>query len=243
MTLREQITTITHGVGAGLQFNAGPAGLACARGTYEMPLQRALAQYLKPAGVFYDIGANVGFFTAIAAKLVGPAGQVYAFEPVPENAERIHQNIQLNQFRNVGVLEKAVSNTNGQGILLLADHCGGATLATAGLPPDLRGKMTVDLVRIDDLVSQARIKPPTVVKVDVEGAEIEALEGMGQTLGQFQPVVIYEVDDAELEAFQYKFRAVAEFLQTLNYQSIPLEAAYPGIPWHVGHAVALPGKY
>lgn len=242
MIFQNQDVTLAQGVGAGLKFRADKSNRDCRQGTYELPLQKALQNYLKPEGIFYDIGANIGFFTVIAAKLVGTSGHVYAFEPVPENAARISENIKLNEFSNVTLLEKAVSQTTGSGELLLAHHHGGATLSSAGTPPDLKGEMTVDLVCIDDLVLEKTLLPPTFVKIDVEGAEIEALRGMIQTLNQFKPIIIYEVDDGNALAFQRKSEEIATFIRTLGYEITPLEAAYPNIRWHVGHAIAIHPK-
>ncbi|NEO36987.1 MAG: FkbM family methyltransferase [Moorea sp. SIOASIH] len=238
MNLSNQQVTLNNGVGAGLKFHGDGSNPDFARGTYELPLQNALASCLNRDHIFYDIGANIGFFTIIAAKLVGSSGQVYAFEPVPNNADIILRNVELNSFSNVTVFPQAVSDSTGTGELLLAHHSGGATLATAGTPPDLRGEMTVDLVSIDDLVSQKTLKPPTVVKIDVEGAEINVLRGMIQTIKEFQPILIYEVDDGNQESFKLKNKTIEMFIDSLGYKIMPLEPAYPNIPWYVGHAIA-----
>lgn len=240
MNVTSQQLTLNQGVGAGLKFNPDGSNRDYAIGTYELPIQTALTKYLKPNSVFYDIGANIGFFTVIAARLVGQSGQVYAFEPVPENADRIRHNTEINHFSQVTVFQKAVGASAGEAELLLAHHSGGATLSSAGTPPDLRGKMEVELVCIDDLISQGRLQPPSVVKIDVEGAEIAVLQGMVQTLEQFKPILIYEVDDGNEAAFHAKNQELETFIQSVGYRIIPLEAAYPNIKWNVGHAIALP---
>ncbi len=89
--------------------------------------KKSSAQYLKPGDIFYDIGANVGFFTVVAAKLVGASGKVYAFEPEAVNAATLRHNAQINKFAHVTAIEKAVSRTTGQAELLLSDYCGGHT--------------------------------------------------------------------------------------------------------------------
>jgi FkbM family methyltransferase len=238
--LSNRDVTMTNGLGAGLKFNAGLSNPDYALGTNELPVQQALASCLKPGDTFYDIGANVGFFTVIGAKLVGASGRVYAFEPVRENVAIIQRNIKLNNFHNVTVLEKAVSSSTGQGELLLAEYAGGHTLLTAGTPPDVRGVMRVDLVAIDDLVAQQTLPPPDVVKIDVEGAELDVLHGMSQTLQHFQPTIIYEVDDSDRESFKRKRQDIEEFIRSIGYKSTSLAEAYPAIGWHVGHAIAIP---
>jgi FkbM family methyltransferase len=235
-----QAVTISEGVGAGLKFAPDSSNPDFARGTYELPLQKALAHYLKPGDVFYDIGANIGFFTVLAAHLVGKSGCVYAFEPVPENAQRIRHNLKLNHFSNGTVLKKAVSVHTGKGRLLLAQHSGGAMLSSAGTPPDFKGAMNVNLVCIDDLVAQKILKPPALVKIDVEGAEIDVLKGMKQTIQEYKPIIIYEVDDANKESFEQKSKALENLISSLGYNIMPLAVAYPGVNWQIGHSVAIP---
>ncbi|GAB4536734.1 MAG: FkbM family methyltransferase [Pleurocapsa sp.] len=232
--------TMSLGVGAGLKFNSGQAHPDLALGRYELALQQTFGEYLKPGDIFYDIGANVGFFTIIGAKLVGEAGTVYAFEPLPNNAANIRHNIQLNGFNTVTVIEKAVSEKTAPGKLLVTENVGGNTLSGADSPPDVTGAIAVELIAIDDLISQGQIKPPNLIKVDVEGAELDALKGMEQTLRQYRPIVIYEIDDGKQDNFDRKQQAVADFLISLNYRIEALEDSYPDGSWLVGHWLALP---
>jgi FkbM family methyltransferase len=238
--VRNRDVTISQGIGAGVKFNGGSGNPDFALGKYELPLQETLASYLKPGGVFYDIGANIGFFSIIGAKLVGNTGKVYAFEPAPDNAAKIRHNARLNNFSQITVIEKAVSGSMGEGQLLLTENIGGHTLASADRPLDVRGSMAVDLVSIDELIARGELTPPTLVKIDVEGAELDVLQGMKQTLAQYQTLVVYEIDAKQEEAFKRKQQAVADFWQSQSYQIQPLEKCYPGITWKVGHAIALP---
>jgi FkbM family methyltransferase len=228
------------GIGSGIRFEPGSSNRHYASGNNELPVQQALASCLARDAVFYDIGANVGFFTVIAARLVGPDGSVYAFEPVPKNAAYIQLNVDLNRFRNVTVVSKAVSAAPGQGQLWLAKYAGGGALATAAVPPDATQLIDVDLVSIDDLVFRQKWRPPTVVKIDVEGAEIEVLQGMLRTLREIKPVILYEIDDEWLAGFQRKYHACESLLTDLGYRVTRLADSYPEIRWIVGHAIASP---
>ncbi|NJK47790.1 FkbM family methyltransferase [Candidatus Gracilibacteria bacterium] len=232
--------TIKHGVAAGLKFNAGAYNLDTALGTYEMSVQETLSQYLKPGDIFYDIGANVGFFTILAAKLVGSSGKVYAFEPEAVNVATLQHNIQINRFTHVSAIAKAVSRTTGQAELLLAAYSGGHTLATVGSRADARDIINIDVVSIDDLLKQKEIDPPTLVKIDVEGAEIDVLYGMTQTIQEYQPIILYEVDDRNKEIMLSKREEIASFLREYGYEIENLADAYPKISWNVGHAIAIP---
>ncbi len=230
-------------MGKGLRFSVLDAGLSYLLGTAERPVQEALARYIKPGTVFYDIGANLGFFTVIGAKLVGPAGRVYAFEPVAENAETLRRNIALNHFDHVTVFEKAVSCSSGVGELLLVPDAGGATLSSTGtVPSEITGTTSVDLVSLDDLVASQMVPPPAVVKIDVEGAEWEVLQGMVNTIKASKPVLIYEIDDRDTTAFLRKRDQLEAFVNKMGYDVAYLKDAYPGAASTVGHAVATPAE-
>lgn len=232
--------SMMQGVGAGLSFNAGRANPYYAFGTNELPVQEALVRHLHPGQVFYDIGANVGFFTVIGAKLVGPTGLVYAFEPLPENVYALRQNVASNGFHQVTVFVQAVAQSSGYGELFVAHHAGGATLSAADVPPDLKSRITVELVAIDELLAQQRLRPPAVVKVDVEGAELAVFQGMAHTIATFRPIIIYEIDDGDEQAFGRKQQACDSFLQQHGYELTLLADSYPGAGWKVSNTVAMP---
>jgi FkbM family methyltransferase len=236
--LKNRDVWIASGVGAGLRFNTAGLNPGYASGSNELPVQAAIAGYLKPGDVFLDIGANIGFFTIIAARLVGAQGKVYAFEPVPANIAALQHNLALNHFQHAKVLPYAVSNRVGKGDLLLANWNGGASLATAARPPDLKGSILIDLVTIDEMLARKVIEPPALVKIDVEGAELEVLEGMSATIQNYRPVIVFEIDDGDLEAFTRKQAGCEAFLVNNGYQVSRLEDSYQGSEWMVGHYFA-----
>jgi FkbM family methyltransferase len=238
--IRDRDVTIRSGLGQGLRFNAGCSNPDYALGINELPIQSALADVLKPGDTFYDIGAHVGFFTTIAARLVGSSGHIFAFEPSSENLRTLQRNLQLNALSNVTVIPKAVSCQSGTEKLWLAECPGGHTLATIGQPPDVKGSITVETVTIDDLITAGLILPPQLVKIDVEGAELDVLQGMTHTIQAWKPTILYEVDDAVQASFQRKYLALKALITSFDYTVVPLHDAYPGSGWHVGHAIAHP---
>lgn len=237
--VRNRNVSIMSGIGAGLRFNPGFSNPDYAFGTNEQPVQHALAEHLKPGDVFYDIGANVGFFTVIAARLVGEKGQVYAFEPVPENAAFIKANIDLNNFSNIILDQRAVSSHTGKGELILAEYSGGATLSKADTPPDMKGVISVDLISIDDLIAEHEIQPPSLLKIDVEGAEMPVLMGMKETIQKYKPILIYEVDDGNRDRFYQKQEECDSFVEDCGYEIKRLEDSYPGGGWIVSNTLAI----
>jgi FkbM family methyltransferase len=234
--------TIVVGPGLGLRFDPGPSNPNYASGNNELPVQEALVDHLRAGSVFYDIGANVGFLAVLGARLVGQHGMVYAFEPVPSNAAYVRRNAQANRLAQVQVIEKAVSNVSSTGELNLAKYSGGAALALANVdaPPDADGTIQVDIVTVDDLVEHQGLKPPDVVKIDVEGAELEVLEGMEATMKRHRPVIIVEFDAAEAAPLQRKQTAGEQWLRSRGYRVQELPDSYAGSEWLVKHVVATP---
>lgn len=232
---------IRKGVGAGLRFDPAGTNFDYVMGTNETPVQNTLARVTKMGDVFYDIGANVGFFTMIGAKLVGATGAVYAFEPVPYLARAVHQNACRNRFWNVNIIEYAVADRVGTDTLQLTAHPGGATLSSTGVrPADVVEEVPVNLMTIDAWVADGRLKPPNVVKIDVEGAEEAVLKGMIHTLLAHRPTVIYEIDDLNEASYVQRRAQLMSFFTRIGYQVYHLADSYAGAASFVGHAVALP---
>ncbi|MCB1501162.1 MAG: FkbM family methyltransferase [Bauldia sp.] len=239
-TLLSDVRRISGGEGTGLKIIPLEGDREIALGSYEPPVQRALIDNLAPGDVFYDIGANVGFFSLLAARRVGSGGQVYAFEPVPRNAAAIERGAQLNGFSGLKVFCKAAGATSGTAELNLAHHIGGAVLASVGTPPDRRGSLSVEVVAIDDIIRQRALRPPSLVKLDVEGAEMEVLEGMAATLRAHRPILIVELDDATNSGLEAKTASLMSLLAEAGYRFERLAQCYPDADWQVAHFVAKP---
>jgi FkbM family methyltransferase len=166
---------------------------ALAAGSLESSVQEALVRHLAPGGVVYDIGANLGFFSLVAARLVGPEGRVYAFEPAPDNAEAIRRNAELNLVGNIVVIPRAVSSRRGTARLQIVDDQSWSRLEEFGGHPDTERVLEVETVTIDELVGDGELLPPALVKVDVEGAELAVLEGMRRTIEEHRPAIVCEL--------------------------------------------------
>lgn len=202
-------------------------------GNLEASVQEALLRHLGPGDVFYDIGANLGFFALLGARLVGPEGRVFAFEPAPANAGAIVRNAALNGFENVEVIEKAVSARGGQGRLQIVDDQSWSKLTEYGEHPGTEEVVTVELTSVDELVGAGKAPPPRAVKIDVEGAEIAVLEGMRRTLAEHRPAVICELHDTHAE-----FVAA---MTSCGYRTINLEGTAPVTQTGASaHVLALP---
>jgi FkbM family methyltransferase len=120
--------------------------------------------------VAFDVGANVGFFTLLAAKLTGSSGRVYAFEPLPRNLGYLERHVHLNGAANVRIEALAIAATSGEAHFRTAAHASMGGLNDGG---DLR----VVTASLDDLIASGRVARPDFIKMDIEGAEADALRG------------------------------------------------------------------
>lgn len=238
--LRRRTWTVEGGEGVGLKLSF-PQNPDYILGSSELPVQRAFARYLRRGGVFYDVGANVGFFSLLAARFVGREGSVYCFEPVTENAATIRRNAELNSMKNISIFDVAVGCASGVSELHLSKWDGGASLSGSEAPtPKPVEVRSVPVVALDEIVSAKELRAPTLVKIDVEGAELGVIRGMLETISKFKPVVIYEVDDGNRASFERRWEVLDQLVKGLGYDVAHLEDSYPNLRWYVGHSVALP---
>jgi FkbM family methyltransferase len=180
---------IRYGEGAGLRFNACSVNPGFLMGTSESQEQRLIAIFLKPNSVFYDVGANAGFYCVIGARKVGHDGIVYAFEPSPALVSRIRENADLNDFKNIVVIDQAVSNECGWFDFNIEDEFG--VQNSLNVSGNSSKVALVRTVTIDNFAASHR--PPDLILLDIEGAELGALSGAMKTIRRHLPVLMVEV--------------------------------------------------
>jgi len=151
------------------------------RGRWEETETMLFRSLVREGMTVVDIGANVGYYTLLAAKLAGPSGRVYAFEPGPENFERLARNVEANGYQNVTLVPKAVSSASGTASLSLdRSSSGGHSLSRFRGGAD---SVVVETVSLDDFFN-GRPQAVDVIKMDAEGAEIAILAGMPGVLAR-----------------------------------------------------------
>jgi FkbM family methyltransferase len=145
-------------------------------GFYEKYETALFKRLVKKGMAVVDVGANVGYYTLLAAHLVGDDGKVFAFEPDPYNFDLLCKNIELNGFRNVIPVRKAVSSKSGKRKFFLdKNNLGGHSLSEANVRTG--ASITVEATSLDDYFKNTDYKVD-VIKMDVQGLEMEVLEGM-----------------------------------------------------------------
>lgn len=155
--------------------------LARALGIYEPEKTETITALLKPDQTFIDIGGNKGDFSLLAAKITGSKGQVLTFEPEPENCHWFNESIQLNQYSNIRLFDIALSDSNGKAQLFLGEKSGWHSLVSSQGKTD-NSTIEVEKRTLDSILNESNIQKVDVIKIDVEGAEMEVLLGAEDTL-------------------------------------------------------------
>jgi FkbM family methyltransferase len=209
---------ILHGIGQGLRFNVASSHSGFLLGSHETEVQKVMATLLRPGMVYYDVGANVGFFAVLAARLLGPAGRIVCFEPLPQNAEQIAYNSRLNGFTTIAVRIEALGGSNRTETFCTSAEPTWGMLNSVGKAPDqASGAIEVSVRTLDSLCGPGGLPHPNLIKIDVEGAEAEVLEGASATLAASRPVVVIELHGTNA--------AVLTVLDKLGYRAGVLGSA------------------
>lgn len=159
---------------------------------YETSVNLAIRDLLKPGDLFFDVGANLGGLSVTGARAVGPFGQVIAFEVSPRILPQLMTNLRHWNASNVYVMPNAVWNRSGDIIELFF---GGAHYADTVMSPgaNVAPDRLVKTIALDDMVETLG-RAPSVVKMDIEGAELEALKGFRKTLDAHHPAMVLEMN-------------------------------------------------
>lgn len=186
------------------------------RGELEVPVQEALRRTLPPGGVLWDVGANVGFFSLLGARLAGPAGRVVAWEAVPPVAAHAREAaLRSGLDARIEVRAEAVGAVVGKEELLVAADASWSHLAARGNAAGTRS-VSVAVTTLDAALA-AGAPPPAVVKLDVEGSEGDVLRGARRLLADHRPALVIELHGTAAE--------VCDLLEAAGYAAERLDAA------------------
>jgi len=211
-------------------------------GTYEIGLQAAVNELVQPGAVAYDVGANIGYISLLLARRVGPQGQVFAFEALPENLERLRRNVALNPGAQVvqAVAVAVVDNSGPVQFLIGSSGSIGKAKGSAG-----RGSISypdsvlVSGVSLDQFVYQQSNPEPQVIKMDIEGGEVLALTGMVRLLQEARPVILLELHGPEAARTAWTTLVGAGYQVCRMQPGFPAVSSLDALDWKA-YVVALP---
>lgn len=181
-------------------------------------------QWVRPqeGEVFIDVGGYIGSYSISAARAVGSTGHVVTLEPDSENRRQLERNLALNEITNCEVLPMAAWSASGTIGWHQDSHPVFHRVEKSG------GSRTIEAVRIDDLVRRLSLTRVDWIKMDIEGVELDALEGAADTLARFRPQLFIEIHET--------LRPVVDFLSRLGY--LIVDSTFDRPPEHHGWILA-----
>jgi FkbM family methyltransferase len=229
-------TRLGNGMKIKVHLNDHVGGAIIRTGFYEIDTVRLIRRLLKPGMIFFDVGTHVGQYTLLASESVGPSGEVHGFEPDPETYRWFASNVRRNRLANVHTNQLALAGQPGKLTLYLSavTDIGSNSLRR---PRSFSGReVEVEVVTLDGYIGSRRVPRVDVMKIDVEGAECEVLNGASTLLGrEDRPVMILEFEEARQAAFQSSCAQLTALLVSKGYNlfrfdSSTVEPYVPAVP-------------
>jgi FkbM family methyltransferase len=228
-------------VQVGDQISEGIYSLGC----HEAALTSILLPMLRPGMTVLDIGANIGYFTVMAAKRVAPSGRVHAFEINEKVLTLLKENIRVAGVDNVVVAESAVTQESGSIDFFVpksGDEAEGTTRPSQRY--DSVQKVTVPATSIDDYVSRNAIERVDLIKIDIEGGESAALSGAAQLLsGAHKPILFFEALDSACANHGITWLDTIDTVRRFGYRVYQIDTAnYVGLPQETAAAAPVSNR-
>lgn len=182
---------------------------------WDEPIATVMREAIEPGATVVDIGANIGYFSLLAASLCGPEGRVLCVEPSQRNLSRLCEHLWMNRVGIATVLSTAAGRASGWADVAFPtyNNAGAATLRPVRTVQTQR-----TLVLALDDVFEAHGLDPQFIKLDVEGYELEALRGMERTLRRCTPIVVCELTDGFLRELDQTANELLGYMEGLGYR-------------------------
>jgi methyltransferase, FkbM family len=165
-----------------------------------------------------DVGANIGLYTLLFSKLIGPKGAVYSFEPSDEAFFRLQQNIKLNNLENVSVHKMGVAEKAGIKEFHITSDDAYNSLGITPMKEVIEIK-NINIVTIDDFIKENNIKRVNILKIDTEGADYLVLKGAFSLLSDKNaPIVLCEFNNVVRDGYDFELDSIIKLLTSHSYQ-------------------------
>jgi FkbM family methyltransferase len=229
--LKNQTYTVRHGLAQGMKRKGGLAFLpAFIASTPERIEEESFLLNLSLEGqTVYDVGGDQGIYTLFFASRVGSRGRVITFEPNPGSYRRIVDNVELNHLQNVDVRPLGLGEKKGKLTFIFPEGEPARGSADAGIQAQLlreKNSRTIEIEvnSLDAEIASANLPEPDLVKIDVEGLEMDVLRGMSQTLMERRPNLFIEVHGADVQSKEDNARQVVTYLLDAGYEVFHIES-------------------
>jgi FkbM family methyltransferase len=188
-------------------------------GTYEPEVTATIRALLEPGATFVDVGANIGWFSLLAATLVGSSGHVLAVEPNPQNCALVERSAKENDFSQIEVCPVAATDFSSV-VAVRTDASNGCIIPLDAVREPIVCSYVAQAKHLDDIVAEAGLDRLDVIKIDVEGAEPRVLRGAEKSIARFHPYIVSEFFPGGLGASpEYEgARDHLRYLRNLGYR-------------------------
>jgi FkbM family methyltransferase len=213
-------------------------------GTFEPELQKAVDVFVRPGMTVYDVGANIGYVTLMLTKAVDAHGRVLAFEPLPQNLERLKANIELNGVvEQVSVIPAAVGDRSMRTQFSMHESTGmGKVAGSAGRVEKYLEAIEVDLIDLDNFVFTKGHPAPDLIKVDIEGGEVLALPGMERVLTSKRPILFLELHGGDAARVAWDTLTEADYRLHYMHSGYRTVKSLSDLDWKA-YIVGLPREF
>jgi len=191
---------------------------------WEVDIARIIEEHLKLGEVFVDIGANIGYFSLLGASVVGPTGQIYAFEPISRVEQQLKMSVKANNYENVKIKNMALgAKPSVMHLEIMPGNVGGSSLVKN------IGSGQSESVKVSTLDKElAHSEAVSIIKIDVEGYEYEVLLGAQETIKKYKPTIILEFSPSVYRRQKVdNSRNILSLMIDNKYQIRDLDFGYP----------------
>jgi FkbM family methyltransferase len=217
------------------------------KGVFEETETWFIKKFIKSSKIFFDIGANIGYYSFLAAKYMGPSSQVHSFEPNPRMFTELQYNITLNGLNNIFPNQLALADKTGTGHLSHYEKgkevfCSLSQRVFPGVVAT--GFDEIKISTLDEYVYNNRVKQLDIMKIDVEGAELKVFQGAREVLKKAGAlIIVFELTKVNVAGFGHSCEDVLSFLHDLNYITYMLIDKNKIIEIGINNSADFSGKY
>lgn len=227
--LKPHVSKVAHGLVMELDPHEWPQIDLRAKGCLEPRTTALFEHILRPGDSFVDVGAHVGYHSLLARQRVGESGRVFSIDPQPYNCAKLLANAELNGFANITVVAAAAGNTDGFIALKNQSRCDRSRLTLTG--PGVNDEaltFIVPKITLSWLFETYNLRRVTLLKIDVEGFELEVLQGARDVIGRVDNIVLEVLPGERID----KSQAVEHTLHARGFRVFDVE----GVAWQPGQA-------
>jgi FkbM family methyltransferase len=208
--------------GIWFEFDSIHATPAMYFGSYGLALVDLMQRFLLPGSTFLDVGANIGYLSAVGAGLVGKTGQVHSFEPIPAYFRRVQRLAELNPEYTIVANPVAAGETEGTAQAEVSTEPGENTLVpNFTSEAAVKERLQVSVVRLDNYIAAKKVSKVALIKIDTEGYEFPVLLGLERFLESAAqlPAILCEIDPRAFAALGHKASDLTAYMARFGYEA------------------------